>query len=364
LVVFCDREAGAREALQAQDVSLHSVCSLSKVLAVLQQQRNSPVPVPVHEMKKNTAHQLRGVTTLTFEDRAKHAAAVGSTNARLFEIMTEKQSNLCVSVDLQDKERVLELIEAVASKVAVVKLHLDVIRGGTNTDFLVALNKLAQDLNFVLLIDRKLGDIGNTSRLQKQVLGETALSTGGLVTAHALAGQGTLEGLLDISTHPDVGALLILQMSSPVNLLSKGYTSAALETAMRHDAKATASLSSGEGHGWAQVNGFISKGVLSVAANVLESTGAASKTAALLEYLSAAEKLHFSPGVQLPTPHTDTRPTDPTQTYRTPNIAINDDGADIIIVGRGIYSQADPAAAAEQYRLAAWEAYKTKVSHE
>jgi uridine monophosphate synthetase len=46
------------------------------------------------------------------------------------------------------------------------------------------------------------------------------------------------------------------------------------------------------------------------------------------------------------------------QRYVTPVRAIQEQGSDIIIVGRGIISANDKVAEAKKYRMAAWQAYE------
>eukprot|EP00041_Stephanoeca_diplocostata_P035539 m.1258157 g.1258157 ORF g.1258157 m.1258157 type:complete len:69 (+) comp24717_c0_seq2:195-401(+) len=50
------------------------------------------------------------------------------------------------------------------------------------------------------------------------------------------------------------------------------------------------------------------------------------------------------------------------QVYRTPASVIKGDGCDVIIVGRGVYGAADPAAEAATYARAAWDAYQARVT--
>jgi len=67
--------------------------------------------------------------------------------------------------------------------------------------------------------------------------------------------------------------------------------------------------------------------------------------------------INFSPGVNLK------RTSDGGgQQFRSPHSAIVDDGADVIIVGRGITEALDVREAAREYRNAAWNSYCEKMA--
>lgn len=74
---------------------------------------------------------------------------------------------------------------------------------------------------------------------------------------------------------------------------------------------------------------------------------------------SAADALDFitmSPGVQMAAAGDALG-----QQYRTPEVVIERDLSDVIIVGRGIYEAPDSAAAAQAYRDLGWLAYQRRV---
>lgn len=66
--------------------------------------------------------------------------------------------------------------------------------------------------------------------------------------------------------------------------------------------------------------------------------------------------LYLTPGVSMAEPGDSLG-----QQYRSPEQVILDSGCDVIIVGRGIYGAADPAAKAREYQKAGWDAYLKRV---
>ena len=65
-----------------------------------------------------------------------------------------------------------------------------------------------------------------------------------------------------------------------------------------------------------------------------------------------ADTIQFTPGVNLSSSGDSLG-----QKYVSPEQAVIDRGADVVIVGRGITAANDVVEAAERYRLAAWNAY-------
>ena len=65
----------------------------------------------------------------TFSDRADLATSVVAK--RLFKLMTEKESNLCLALDVTDPDRFLAIAEAVGPHLAVLKTHVDTLSSFT-----------------------------------------------------------------------------------------------------------------------------------------------------------------------------------------------------------------------------------------
>lgn len=150
-------------------------------------------------------------------------------------------------------------------------------------------------------------------------------SAGGFITNEVYSGLG--EAPLER------GILLLAQMSSEGNLMSPAYTQACVEAGRAHKQF---------------VAGFIAQ-----------------------QNLNTAPDDNFvllTPGCKLPTPEEERAADDAAgnkaiagdglgQQYNTPAKLVGVCGSDIVIVGRGIITAADPASEAERYRRRAWKAY-------
>ncbi|KAK6955606.1 orotidine 5'-phosphate decarboxylase [Daldinia eschscholtzii] len=126
------------------------------------------------------------------------------------------------------------------------------------------------------------------------------------------------------------GLLILAQMSSEGNLMTKEYTQACVEAAREHKDF---------------VMGFISQETLNS-----ESSDA---------FIS------MTPGCQLP-PDGDEEDGSVAgdglgQQYNTPTKLVGQCGSDIVIVGRGILKAASPQVEAERYRRKAWKAYLNRI---
>lgn len=145
------------------------------------------------------------------------------------------------------------------------------------------------------------------------------------------------QALQNLGSPPHArGLLLLAEMSSEGNLMTANYTSACVSAARLHSEF---------------VLGFISQHSLN----------------------SSTEDafLNFTPGVILPPKDVEgidgidsskgNRGDGLGQRWRSPREVIIDEGADVIIVGRGIITAKERWKEAERYRSAAWEAYEERI---
>lgn len=238
---------------------------------------------------------------------------------KIREVILAKKSNLAVAVDVDSAAEVLRLAELIGDKICILKTHVDILSDYT-PDFPDKLRAIADAKNFLIFEDRKFADIGNTVALQFSGGIYKIAAWADLVNAHSIVGPGIMAGLRAVNQRS--GMILLAQMTSQGNLFTEDYALKTVEMAKNNQDF---------------VVGFI---------------GSSDKPEVLKQIRAAAgdDFLILAPGVKFTAGGDDLG-----QTYNTPEKAIQN-GADVIIVGRGIIKAADPAAEAEKYRLAGWKA--------
>jgi orotidine-5'-phosphate decarboxylase len=265
---------------------------------------------------------------------------------RLFQIMEKKQTNLALSADLSDTKSLLDLADskivfwyttrntsvlvdrhstAIGPYIAIFKTHIDIVKD-FGPDTVQGLKKLAEKHDFLIFEDRKFVDIGNTVKMQYRGALQIA-DWAHFVNASVLAGEGTVEGLKEVGQAVEFagmrGLLILAEMSSKGNLATGVYTNRSVEIALKHQDF---------------VVGFIAGGTLQ------EAVG------------SESDFVIMTPGI-----NRGSRGDALGQQYHSPEMAIQK-GSDIIIVGRGIYGDADPVQAAQLYQREGWEAYEKRIN--
>eukprot|EP00300_Choanocystis_sp_HF-7_P038347 c5517_g1_i1.p1 GENE.c5517_g1_i1~~c5517_g1_i1.p1 ORF type:complete len:489 (+),score=126.17 c5517_g1_i1:31-1467(+) len=323
-VVLIDRQQGGRANLQNNNITLHSVFKLDQFLGVLSAEgriNDATVAAVQAFLEQNSAVTAPApapaapARRLLLEERLEKCS--NSIAQRVFRSILSKRTNLCVAVDETSPERVLELARLLGPHICVLKTHVDIL-DSVPSSFGPTLLALAEEHNFLVFEDRKFADIGNTVKLQF-TSGVFQMSSWCHITnAHGLPGDGVIDGLREGSRDQTGavrhGLLLLAQMSSAGNLCTEQYAKSVVEMATRHPDF---------------VCGFVSQSLLAPNSGLL----------------------HFTPGVKL------AKGTDALgQQYNTPLTAV-EQGADVIIVGRGVTDAKDPVAEALQYKEQGWQAY-------
>lgn len=120
---------------------------------------------------------------------------------RLLNIIAKKQTKLCFAADFYDN--FLSVVESVAPYICLLKIHPEIIPKNIGLHIL----SLSIKYNFMILIDRKFADIGNSVLKQLQNLKENLPCD--FVTAHITSGKEMIKNLCD-----NVAVFLVAQMSS------------------------------------------------------------------------------------------------------------------------------------------------------
>nr|CAB3267506.1 uridine 5'-monophosphate synthase-like [Phallusia mammillata] len=320
-IVLLDREQGGKANLCNKNITLHSVFTLTGVMKILVEKEKIK-PNQLQEVKsflaKNNSFKPSTIhRSLSFRERGMQKQT-HPVARRLFDIMEQKQTNLCFSADVDNFAELLELADKIGQYICCIKTHVDIMEDFSAQN-IKSLKELSVRHNFLIFEDRKFADIGNTVRSQY---------TGGIykisdwcdiTNAHSLPGPGIVSGLKSSLDDKSTRAcLLIAEMSSQGNLADSKYKQSTVEMASEHGDF---------------VIGFICTSKVS----------------------ENPSHIHFTPGVKLINGVDGFG-----QKYLTPDEVIRRRGSDVIIVGRGITESANRIKTAKEFQEAGWMAYNRR----
>ena len=336
-IVVLDREQGGYENLKKLGIRVHSLIKLSELFEILVKESHlsnvksveilnwiQSTKVDLLESVISSYLKLNLVQNeqveedkkpklLSYKERAK--LTENKIAKRLFELIEEKQSNLCVAIDEKSKDKILKIAKKVATNVIMIKLHCDII-DDFDQDFVNKLKSLAKEYQFLIFEDRKFADIGNTVKDQFEHGLYKISQWADLINCHVISGEGVIESLKSSANLSRTGCLIVAELSCKGNLITDSYTKQAVKFAENHSEF---------------VLGFISQSRVS----------------------NDQKFIHFTPGIHLEDSNDRFD-----QNYTTPNQAIKEKGADVVIVGRGIAKSNDPFKTSKIYQQEAYNAYK------
>ena len=336
VVVILDREQGGHENLKKLGIRVHSLLKLNELFEVLIEEnhlsndKSIEILNWIHDTKVGLQDNLIASylnlgqnkkdkpKLLSYKERAK--LTENQIAKRLFELIEEKQSNLCVAIDEHSKDKILKIAKQVAPNVVVIKLHCDII-DDFDQDFVNKLKSLAKEYQFLIFEDRKFADIGNTVSDQFAHGLYKIAKWADLINCHVITGEGIIESLKSSANLSRTGCLIVAELSSKGNLITSSYTDVAVKFAENHSDF---------------VIGFISQNKLT----------------------SDQKFIHFTPGINLD----DSNDKFDGESHTTPNQAIKDKGTDIIIVEHAITRSNDPSKLSKIYQQEAYNAYKELLS--
>ncbi|XP_069685152.1 uridine 5'-monophosphate synthase isoform X2 [Periplaneta americana] len=255
-VVVVDREQGGKYNLSQQGITMHSLCTLSQILQILKEAGRVTQETVDNVKKYLAASQIRPdgsfiVTpppsggadqnrmTLSYAARADHAQ--NPVAAKLFKLMEEKQTNLCVAADVTNASKLIALAHSVGPYICIFKTHIDIVED-FSPQVIQELLDAAQQHNFLLLEDRKFADIGHAVSLQYSKGTHKISSWADLVTVHPVPGENVLTGLKSVVGDLKRGCFLVVEMSSAGNLNTPNYISFSTRDTVPHVIGRTVSL--------------------------------------------------------------------------------------------------------------------------
>ncbi|KAJ0177056.1 hypothetical protein K1T71_007065 [Dendrolimus kikuchii] len=323
-IIILDREQGGRKNLAVNDVEIKSLFTMSSLIDILL--KNNKITENMYlEVKNYLAQSSAPIIDkqvqrmfIPYEKRAEFSKSVIAK--QLFNIMATKNSNLCLSVDVTSTTEILDLLEKVGEHICMVKTHVDIIED-FSSDFISRLKELADRYNFLILEDRKFADIGHTVSLQYTKGLYKINEWADCVTVHSLPGEGILKALSGVHNGASKGVFLLAEMSSEGNLISPDYRDASVRMASKYPELIT---------------GFVCQGK---------------------DTFSDPGLIQLTPGVQLESSKDDLG-----QVYNSPEKVILDNGADVIVVGRGIVAAKSAVTQAILYKETLWKCYEKRVS--
>ncbi|BET01434.1 uridine 5'-monophosphate synthase [Nesidiocoris tenuis] len=322
-IIMVDREQGGKRNLTDRGIRMHSLLSLSKALSILlengklDQKKVGEVReyIAANQVFSNEDLIPKRRLWLSYSERS--ALAKNPLACRILQLMGEKKSNLCVALDVPNWSELVRLVNLIGSDAVVVKTHYDYIKDW-KPSCQDELTKLAAAHNFIVLEDRKLGDIGNTIMGQFETL--TSWADG--LTMHSICGGDSLKAVREakVDSRPH-GVFVVAELSSQGNLISAPYTKKTTELAKEFEDV---------------VAGLVAQNPL-------------------LE--NEPGFVQLTPGVSLKAGGDNLG-----QKYVTPSDAVLARGGDLIVVGRAITRSINPKETARQIRQELWSAYERRIA--
>ncbi|KAF2874163.1 orotidine-5'-phosphate decarboxylase [Massariosphaeria phaeospora] len=129
----------------------------------------------------------------TYRERASHASS-GPLASYLLRLMSIKQTNLCLSADVDTSAELLALAEEVGDSICVLKTHCDTITDWTERTAR-ALKEIARRKWFIIFEDRKFADIGETVQKQYTSGYHRIANWAEITNAHILPGPAIVTAL-------------------------------------------------------------------------------------------------------------------------------------------------------------------------
>ncbi|XP_050520376.1 uridine 5'-monophosphate synthase [Daktulosphaira vitifoliae] len=326
VIVIVDRQQGGLQRLSKKGLKVLCLFNITQIVTILKEEGKlsdleyQDVVDYVKDHQIDIIDYDNKLRTKTSFQRRAELLETSKMTQKVFKLMVEKKTNLCVAADVETAEELLIITEQVAPHICILKVHIDAINGVTEST-IKQLQQLAKQYNFLIMEDRKMADIGNTVKLQYKKI----ISWADLVTVHSISGGIMLKGIQEVIQHESQlnnrGVFIIAELSCEGNLITQQYTKETVKIAENYR--------------------DIVVGLVCQTNNVI----------------SMPNILQLTPGVNIKTSSDHLG-----QKYQIPSDVILIKGADVAVVGRGIYEATNPAETAKMYREQLWNTYLERIS--
>ena len=162
VLVIVDREEGGYDELVRQGIKVRCLFKITDILNILltnnllgENQMNKCLN---YIKKEKDLDILKNQENIKLEDKLK--LNNNPIYQKIINLMLAKKSNLAISLDYTNKERILSSIDKIGKYVVIIKLHCDIIDDFDN-EFVVNLLESSRKHNFLIFEDRKFSEIGN-----------------------------------------------------------------------------------------------------------------------------------------------------------------------------------------------------------
>jgi uridine monophosphate synthetase len=227
---------------------------------------------------------------------------------KLYNLAFLKKTNIILSCDLDDMDKILELVDKVHENIIGIKIHIDLIKNLKDEHY-EKLRNMKELYQLIIIEDRKVADIGFIA--VKQLQGTHKINEwADYITSHPITGHEMFEAIGD--AYPNLGIIMVSELSTKNNLISPEYI-----------ANSVAMLDN--------VSGIVSQ-------------------SKIYEYIHPFQCPTLSPGINL-----DVKGDNYGQQYKKANSRELYNMGLFHIVGRGIYMNDEPIEASLKYKNSGWE---------
>jgi orotidine 5'-phosphate decarboxylase subfamily 1/orotate phosphoribosyltransferase len=315
-IVVIDRRAIRNDFAAQTGIRLLSLITIEEVVAVLMTRG-------FLSSEQARTIQMFLMNTMVGNERPTDIVYKNDLTKQLVARIQEKESRVVLSLDVDSTKEFWSILKSASKHIVMLKTHIDTLEDYSPA-FVSEVRQYCNENNIFLFEDRKFADIGNTVRAQYRGGIYKIADWADFVTVHMISGEAILNGLFDGLSNRS--SFLLAKMSSKDNLISESYTRKVIELGKKNEPV---------------VSGFIGHG--KTAGEILK-----------LRKKIPANFLLLMPGVQIASTGDSLG-----QTYIDPATATRN-GADAIIVGRGITHAKDIEKAAETYRVQAQNGWNNK----